>query len=479
MINFIKEIETKYHVSSITLNGTQVWPFLRAAYYSKYGDCYNFDMPNKNRSKDIFAKLKKAKNVVYGLDSLFRKYDYLVFSDTLERRLVNGKHIDKIAEFLISELGEERVLFIENPVNGLHFNRSKISTQNIVSLDLFCIFCYLPLLRKKLIINSEAILKEINEKYKLDVNYCMLILEFICYKNLFRFFYKIYKPKAIFINCYYSLIHQAAIYTAKKMSIKTIELQHGVINNKCPAYNVFCKLDKSFFPDYLLCFGDYVKNVFIGNNYFISQENIFAVGNGYIEYIDKFYKGNDVLLSTIKKYKKSVAITLQRTVEDKLINFIKETAIKSDNILYIFIPRDLNKDYSNINFPLNVIIFKNLDFYKIVKYVDFHSTVYSTCALEAPALGTPNILINIDNLAKKHYADILNDKEVTKFINSKDEFVKTIMNWNREDSLEIKRRHSKFYKQNHTENIRIALNKIFKVIRIKSNTNGMGGFDEF
>ena len=221
MINFTKEIETKYDVSSITLNGTQVWPFLRIAYYFKYGECYNFDISNRNTSKDIFVKLKRAKNVLYGVDSLFKKHDYLVFSDTLERRLVNGKYIDKIAEFLISELGKERVLLIENPVNGLHFRRSKIPTQNIVSLDLFGIFCYLSLLKKKLVINGEAILEEINDKYKLDVNYRRLISKFICYRNLFELFYKIYKPKAIFINCYYSLIHQVAIYTAKKMSIKT------------------------------------------------------------------------------------------------------------------------------------------------------------------------------------------------------------------------------------------------------------------
>ena len=461
MINFIKEAETEYDVGSITLEGTQIWPILRIPYCFKYRECYNFDASNQSRSKGTLAKLKRARNVVYGIDSLFRKYDYLVFSDTLERRLVDGKYIDKTAEFLMSELGKERVCLIENPVNGLHFKRSKVLIRNLVSLDLFGIFCYFPLPRKKPVIGGEAILEEINKKYQLNVNYRMLISKFICYKSLFKLFLKIYKPKAIIVNCYYSLIHQTAIYAAKKMSIKTIELQHGVIDKNEPAYNLFCRLDRSFFPDYLLCFGDYIKNVFSGDNYFISPGNVFAVGSGYIEYINKFYRGNDDLLSTIQKYERSVAITSQWTIENKLIDFIKEAAIKSRNILYIFIPRDPNKDYSNINFPPNVMIFKDLDFYKIVKYVDFHSAVNSTCALEAPILGTPNILINIDNLAKIRYADILNDEEVTRFVNSKDEFVETVMNWNRKDSSEVKRRHPEFYKQNYAENIRIALSEIF------------------
>ncbi|GAI91609.1 unnamed protein product, partial [marine sediment metagenome] len=149
MINFIKEAETEYDVGSITLEGTQIWPILRILYCFRYRECYNFDTSNENRNKGTLAKLKRATNVVYGVDSLFRKYDYLVFSSTLERRLVDGKYIDKTAEFLMSELGKERVCLIENPVNGLHFKRSKVLIRNIVSLDLFGIFYHLPLPRKK------------------------------------------------------------------------------------------------------------------------------------------------------------------------------------------------------------------------------------------------------------------------------------------------------------------------------------------
>ena len=90
MVNFIKEIETKYNVSSITVGDIQVWPFSRKPYYSQYGELYRFDISNKDRSKSIFLKLKRLKNIFYGSENLLKKYDYIIFSDTLERRLVNG-----------------------------------------------------------------------------------------------------------------------------------------------------------------------------------------------------------------------------------------------------------------------------------------------------------------------------------------------------------------------------------------------------
>lgn len=458
MINFIKEVETTYDVSSITVNGTQVWPFLRIVYYSKYGECYKFNKANQN--KNTLKKLKRIKNVFYGLENLLKKYNYLVFSDTSERKLMNGKYIDKIAEFLISKLGEKEVLLIENPVNGSHFKRREISTKNIISLDFFRIFCYLPLLRSKMVVNNEVILKEINKKYKLNINYRMLISKFLCYKNLFKVLYIIYKPKAIFINCFYSLIHQAAIYSAKKIGIKTIELQHGIINKQHPAYNIFTKLDQSFFPDYLFAFGDYVKTQ---QNY-INPENVIPIGSMYIDYIKNEYKPSEETIKLFKafrkKYKKIVAISSQRILEDKLINFLKKAALLNKDILYIFVPRDVSKDYSYVNFSENIVILRHLDVYQIIKEADFHSTMWSTCALEAPVLGVPNILINIGGFAKKYYSDLLINQNVTRFVDTEREFVDTVINWCVKGKEEIINLHQGFYKQDHRESLRQALQAI-------------------
>jgi len=459
-IDFVKEVETKYDVESIKVKDMEVWPFLRIPYYVAYSNKYDFNIKQQKKTS-LWTKTKRVKNVFYGFWNLFKKYDYLVFSCVFETRLMNGRYVNKLAEFLMSELGKKRVLLIENPEDGSHFKRSKLSTKNIISSDFFLVFRYLPLLKRRFIINNEVILKEINSKYDLNINYRMLISRFICYKNLFRLFFRAYKTRLVFISEYYNSMYQAAVYTAKKLDIKTIELQHGVINNKHPAYNVFVKLDKSFFPDYLFAFGDSVKNVFDEDNYFIKKDNVLPIGSMYIDYINDEYKASEETIKMFsnfrKKYKRIVAVPSQKTIENKLIDFLKKSASLSKNVLYIFVPRDVNKDYSNANFPENIILLKNLNVYQIIKEANFHATVYSTCSLEAPALGVPNILINIDGMARKYYSDLLMNRDVTRFVDTEEEFVDVILNWHTRIKKGIMDLHNGFYKQNHKESLKQAL----------------------
>ena len=459
MIEILKEIETKYDVSSITYNNIQLWPFLRIPYYHSLFDASNW-------RKIDFSKSERINNSLYGLGNLFRKYNFFVFTDTGEKRLVNKKYVDKIAETLISEIGRNNTLVIEQPIQGLHFNRQEILSKHIISLELFrFLYTIIAILSAKftsnnrLTINNQSILDEINKKYSLNIDYKILIYRFFCYKKLFRNFLKIYNPDAIFINCYYRPEYQAAIYSAKELGIKTIELQHGLINEKHGAYNIFTELDKNYFPDYLLCFGEYFKKSFKNNN-FIGSEHIYSIGSGYIDYINNYYDIDFKLFEVVGKYEKSVAVTSQYGLESKLINFIKQAAKMDRDILYIFIPRDLDRDYSKYKMPSNIVILKHLDFYKIIKFVDFHSTICSTCAFEAPAMGTPNILINIDNLANEYLSILLKDEEVTKITNSPNEFVNIILNWDMKNSNEIKKRHSGFFADNHREKLRMALSEI-------------------
>jgi hypothetical protein len=184
----------------------------------------------------------------------------------------------------------------------------------------------------------------------------------------------------------------------------------------------------------------------------------------YIDYINNEYKPSEKTIKLFKsfkkKYKKTVAISSQWPLENKLIDFLKKSASLNKNILYIFVPRDVNKDYSNANFPENIIVLKHLNVYQIIREADLHSTLWSTCALEAPALGVPNILINIDGFAKKYYLNILTNRDVTRFVDTPEEFVDTISNWHTKTRKEIMRLHRNFYKENYTKNLDRALKVI-------------------
>jgi len=462
-IDIIKEIETTYDVESIEVNGIQIWPFLRSIYFG-FIDKTNLNVEYyKKITKN--EKLFRFKNVFYGLGAISRKYDYVIFSDTMERRLCNGKYINKIFETLIEELGHDNILLIENAAYGTHYPKSVISTKNIISLELFRFFWYLNPLKLNLIkIKNKNILDQINEKYSINIEYNKLIIKFIFFKKLFGIFFSIYKPKIMLISSYYDIIYQAAIYSANKKGVKTIEFQHGIINEEHYAYNIFGDFNRMFFPKYLFVFGKSTKKVFGKNNKFIDKNNVFPVGYMYLDYIDYSYRPNEDIITLFEnfkeKYTKIVSISSQIGLEDDIINFLKKASEYDKRILYIFIPRNQNKDYSCYAFPSNIITLNKLNVYETIKYSDFHVTVNSSCAIEAPALGVPNILINIKNESKRYYSKILTNPEVTRFVDTPEEFVNLIQNWAPKSKEEIKQLHEGFYTKNHKESLKKALDKI-------------------
>lgn len=460
-IDFIKEIETTYDVGSIKVNGIQIWPFLRSKYLSLMENRnLNINIKNKNLTNPI----KLIKNLSYGLSNLYGKKEYLVFTDSMELRLKDGLYINKLLNDLYDFLGKDNTLVIENPYYHAHYNICSLYMKKIISLDLFNILCSIYPFNFSSEIENEEILKEINLKYGVNLEYKRIINKFFSYCWVFDKIHRLVKPKIIFISEYYSLPHQAAIYSARKLGIKTVEFQHGIINSKHAAYNVFIDLNKLHFPEYLLVFGDYTKNIFNIDNFFIDGKHVFPIGNMYLTYINNSYTPSEETVEIFNnfrtKYLKIVAISSQIGIEDKLIDFLIKSALISKSILYILIPRNFDKGYLHTSFPPNLIIIENLDVYKIIKEADFHATVNSTCAIEAPALGVPNILININNLSKKYYSKILTNAKVTKFVDTPEEFVKLIQTWKPNSKDEIKQLHEGFYAKNHKESLKKALDKI-------------------
>ncbi|MDK2821923.1 MAG: hypothetical protein PWP31_1888 [Clostridia bacterium] len=107
-----------------------------------------------------------------------------------------------------------------------------------------------------------------------------------------------------------------------------------------------------------------------------------------------------------------------------------------------------------------VLYSEELDIYNIILNCDYHSTVSSTTALEAPFLGKPNIFINIDGMSQKYYADILKDPATVRYVNTPEEMVTTIMSWNKIDQAKLLEYGSLFFTSGYSENIKNALRKI-------------------
>ena len=373
------------------LENIKEWSFLRV-YFRPYLNNLNL---NKNR-KNPFLLLKALFFKIY---NFFGRYDFLFFSDSNERKNIKGVYVDKYFDDIIEKLNGKSLLF-ELPVNK-HFKNTK--TEYIVSevwvYLLAKIFFYFF---KSYNIND---LDEILKKENLDIDYKGFIKDFKAKYFIYKLILKIYKPKAIFVNCYYCRI--ALIKAAKDLNIPIIEIQHGIIKNHDMYFSI---LNNLIVPDELLSWGK-VDNIII--------KRVIPIGSWYIEYIKNHFEIDGFIQQQRKKYRYIICVSLQdlnENIQNKFFNFIESL---SNKVFFVLIPRKNNINYS---FKKDNVKIMKKDCYNILMNSDFHMSLYSSCAVESIALNRPNILVNINNYAKKYLSYL----PYTKIVESKNDFDKAL-----------------------------------------------------
>jgi len=465
----LNNIENKYDIQNIYFNRYQVWPIVRMALFFQLRKRNNLQINNKKKIDKInlltlLLNILDIKNLKAIINLIAGKKKFVLLSDSLELRNINGHSIDKIAYNLIDIINEEDVLIIENsyharlPRNILY---KSYLYQDLITLA-FQIYTKIIYL-KKTKIENERLIQEILIKLNISLNYKYIIAEFIASYKCYRMLFKIGNIKAIFVNCYYSFQNQAAVFAARELNLNVIELQHGVINKEHLAYNFSIPLEGKYFPNYLFAFGEYVRDILRESKY-IKNQNILAVGNAYIDYIKDEYNPQaeifDYFQSIRNKYDCIIGVSLQEIYEDETMEFISRAAMLDRCIYYILVPRIYKKHSgSQVNVEIININNSDLDIYKIIFSSDFHSTVNSTCALEAPALGVANIFINIDNKSREYYGNMLNPI-YNRYANDPNEFVKIIKEWVPPNKEIIKSMHTEYFENDNRSKIIEALDRI-------------------
>ena len=122
MKNILKEIEAKYPVDTILVNGEQVWPYLRVAYHVQYVNEISSRKGERplGPSLSFLGKLKRLLNIPYGTKNWLGKYDYIAISTTDERKHISGKYFNRLLDPIIDKLGRGKVLYIEIPAPSLY-----------------------------------------------------------------------------------------------------------------------------------------------------------------------------------------------------------------------------------------------------------------------------------------------------------------------------------------------------------------------
>jgi len=452
--NILKDIETRYPVDTILVDDKQVWPLLRTEYALHYindiSNKWGEAVPVENR----FHRLIRAiNNSLYGFNNWSGNYEYIALSDTMERRNIEGEFWNKLLDPIIDCIGADKVLLIENPVPR-HYPVGKVHTRHVASMDMLLLAAaYKFLTSSNFQIENQALLESIKNEYSIKIDDKRTIRWRLALEAIYRHLFKKFRPKAILLSDYYGA-NLSAIKAAKALHIPVIEFQHGVIGKEHPAYNVYIELDKDCFPDYLLVFGGNDTQVF-KNSLFIKPQNVVPIGIFYIEYIKRNHQKSPALVERIRSYSKSVGISLAWITEQHTIDFVRQAALIDERILYILIPRTYStKRYGGLNLPPNVIVIEDKNFHEMMLYVDFHATVLSSCALEAPSLGVQNIFINFDDLSKQYYGTILRDSRVTRYADTPREFVGIINTFEKLDRNTLSKLNEDNIAENYEANIK-------------------------
>ncbi|MBL4625702.1 MAG: hypothetical protein JKY42_11265, partial [Flavobacteriales bacterium] len=288
-------------------------------------------------------------------------------------------------------------------------------------------FLYGKFIYKKENIKNEQLLKEVLSDLSVVENYHDLIKKFFCQYAVMDWLIVRYGIKAMFITNAYT--NMGYVLACKKNNCKVVEFQHGIVNSTHYAYNVYKDFGRMLYPDYLLVFGNKERDIFTKENYLIKSEKVISVGNFYIDYILQDVNSRQTEFGELtNSYNRTVAVAMQDAFEQQIIEFVKETASIDPDIAYVLMPRSKTHEYYRIfDLPDNVLFCNKLNSYEIIKECDFHSTMTSTTAIEAPSLGTRNILMNIDNMAKEYYEEILR-KPVTTFADTPTAMIQLINN---------------------------------------------------
>lgn len=411
-----KEIESKDGLAELMSFGHQVWPVVRNKYWAQLLSQVS---GAKSSSKRDFRLLK---NVAYGFRSFFRTYEYIFFSAPDNRKLINGKYYDRFTDPIADLVGQNHTCTVEL-TNGTHYSPSLTHSKHVVSHIGIKIIGLI--ISKFISINNHPVLDTIGIEYGIQINYKQVMKEFIANYWLMIILYKLWKPKQIYVVCYYTYLD--VIAAAHKLGIPVIELQHGIIGNQHPAYNSNLLLKKKYFPDFIFAFGQFDKEILLKSVLF-SHVKILVLGSWLLEYSLKKNSYSEIKNLREKylngEFKKIILITSQETIEEKLISFVKEVSIVTSEYLYLFLPRNYNDVYDQIfESYQNIIVPVNENFYTLMQIVDAHATVYSTCALEATKYDVLNILIDIDGMATKYFSNVLSVKQEVVYIENMMQFI--------------------------------------------------------
>lgn len=424
--NKLSLIELKYGLFNEKINDVYIWNIINKPIFDhirkKLTNSYDshpyynigiFQRINRVvRKKSILSKYNALKNI--------NQIDTIVFRHN-RRIKIDNAFVDVNTEYLkyiipdicCAEYVDLDILFTEKERTKENINllvpqfkeRIVQSINYIIDKELISAISKYS---KKI---SSLIIKEFN----CEINVNRLVRSYyndFVYKSKFYYKYlKVKKPKKIYVVVSYS--HYSLINAAKKLGIKVIEIQHGLISATHRGYSFPNGTVVPYFPDKLLLYGDYwKKNI----KFPIPETQLEVVGNPYYEMqVNKYTKYNKISNTVLfisagdfgKQLSKLACLFSKKYKDYKIIYKLHPGEFYVWKKVY---PWLLN---NNIE-----VVEDNTNLFQLFATSDFLVSVASTAIYESFAFGPKIVLYNTDGVEKMK--DIISSYNIP-LINNEDE----------------------------------------------------------
>lgn len=410
--DLIRELETNCNPQEIKVkygdNYFEVYPWIKPFIFSSL----QTGVKPKSRDTNMWFQLKQ---IFSGWRLFFGKYKTVIFSNSLERRHLDDGVYDKLFHYISTQKSLQPSLTIEAKFPSNHFSSKKYKNSICVSRS----FLFLKeLVYRKMFLRNTSILNDeylksfiLENDINVNINYAIR-KNIAQYKVMYKFFKKRPDLKQVFLTVSYT--NFGLIKACKELGIQVIEIQHGVINAEHYGYNYFYTPQQCQYPDFLLTLGN-TDCEFFKSSPLSKFFTTVSIGSFIIEYY--LQKSSLIPEST----NTSVVISLQdcETGVESVKDFIRLAEL-NPMVDFYFKRRRLSIDFytNQFIFPCNVHFDETKNIYDLMVFCDFHLTAYSSCAIEALSLGTPNILYNINNKAKEYYLEKLPEGNHTIYCDS-------------------------------------------------------------
>lgn len=425
VFDFIKAEEEKLKLYDLRLDDTYIWPLLRfklaATLQTKLGLIQiAHDKPVKETR---FERYKKA--IIYETKYHFyqkKKSDTVIIPHP-RRQVVDGDVVD-IYTYAIQAQYPDAMILERSPYNNLG-----LKNHGLVLLE-ECVFDkYNKSMQQRIALFSPIYMLEILKAdildqlgLEFDVNDFLKAewKHFVINELRFEKFLKKFQPKQVILVVGYA--NYAIIQACKRLEVKVIEVQHGIIDANHLGYHFDYPLPSVCFCDELWLFANYWR---LNTALPLSADKIKLIGFSYFH--------NQVKKLNIARIPNRVIFLSQGTCGEEMVKSALSLARSHPHldIIYKLHPGEVanyKTRYPDLLTPVkNVKIISNeIPLYELLKSSTYMVGAYSTAIYEGLALGCIGILLDI--VGTRTYMQVLINQNlvyITKNLSYDFDFIKS------------------------------------------------------